>query len=417
MSQFILHGGKPLSGEITVAGSKNAALPIIAASLLVEGTVLLRRVPHILDVEVLLGILQSLGATVSWNGNEVTLDTRGVKNEEPPAALVGSLRGSILLLGALLGRFRAVVMGYPGGDVIGVRPVDTHLAAFKEMGARVEVGEKIHIEGNHLRSARIILEETSVTGTENAILVGCAVLGTTEIRMAATEPSVQALIAFLHRAGATIRGAGTSWITIEGGKPLRGEIEFTLPADSIEAGTYAALAAATRSELLIHGVDSNELDALLLLLRKFDVHYRDYSDRLLIKKTKVLRAAKIQTGLYPKFPTDLQSPFGVVASQAQGVSLINDWMYENRLNYLNELKKMGANAEILDPHRAIVIGPTPLYGKEIHSLDIRSGIALVIAGLTASGKTIIHEAEKIDRGYERIEERLKRLGAEIERVE
>lgn len=413
--KLIIEGGNQLAGELKVYGSKNAALPLISASLLIEGKVILKKVPMILDVLNLLKILEEMGVKIRISNHLVEIDSTNLKEKEPNPEIVGKLRGSILLLAPLLMRFGRVEMAYPGGDVIGVRPINVHLEIFEKLGVQTKADERINLKVKKLTPTKIILQESSVTATENALMCASLIKGKTEIHLAAMEPHVSALARFLKKAGANIRGIGTPFLIIEGRKKLKQFVEFEVPPDYLEAGTFIALALATKSEILIKNIRINELSAVFELVNRLGGHYLEGKNSVLVKKTKILRGAKIQTGLFPKLATDLQAPFGVVATQAQGFSLIHDWLYEDRLSYLKELKKMGANVEILDPHRAIVIGPTRLVGKEIDSLDIRSGIALLIAGLTAEGKTIIHRAEIVNRGYENIDLRLNKLGAKIKK--
>ncbi|RJQ13763.1 UDP-N-acetylglucosamine 1-carboxyvinyltransferase [Candidatus Parcubacteria bacterium] len=416
MAKFIVTGGKKLKGEIAASGSKNAALPIIAASLLSSQRSIIRNVPLIKDVLTLVELIKSLGAKVIFESHNLYIEPGSINSHTPNPQLAGKLRGSILLLGPMLAHFGKIHIPYPGGDLIGPRPIDTHLKALKQLGAEVEEGDILKLEAKRLKGTRIILSEASVTATENLLMAATLAQGETIIRLAAMEPHVVELAKILKDMGAKIEGIGTPTLTIKGVKELHGFIH-TLEPDPIEVGSFAILAATTKSPITIKGVNPENLDAVLIKLSEIGVNWKLNDNNLLIEPPpKPYQAAKIQTGLYPALPTDLQSPFGVLATQAQGTSLIHDWMYEGRLAYINELRKMGANAFILDPHRAIIHGPTPLYGKEIHSLDIRSGITMIIASLAASGQSIINDAEIIDRGYENIEARLQNLGAQIERI-
>jgi len=420
---FIIRGGKPLEGEIRVSGSKNAALPIIAATILARGRCVLTRVPAIRDVENVLDILKSLGARILRSGDKVEIDTAGICDSAPRPDLVRKLRGSVLLSGALVSRFGKVKMPYPGGDAIGARSLDVHLDGLRALGAVVSETPDhfLVIEApNGLRGAKIVLRESSVTATENILLASVFASGTTTIKLAATEPHVQDLVHFLQKLGARIEGAGTHTITVHGAEfSHNAEIAHELIPDSDEAMSFAVLAASTRSDLTIKGVEPEYIEAGLLQLEEMGVNFDVAGDILHIKKpTALYRATKIQSGLYPKLMSDQVPPFAVLATQANGTSLIHEWMYEGRIsNYVNELIKMGANAMLLDPHRAIVIGPTPLRGKEVKALDIRSGITTVIAALVAEGESILHEVFHLERGYERIEERLRSIGADIQRVE
>jgi UDP-N-acetylglucosamine 1-carboxyvinyltransferase len=419
---FIIRGGKTLGGEISIKGSKNATLAILAASLLSEGKVTLRNVPKIGDVAAVLDIMRGLGSQLEQRDDTVLIDNSGLSGGEPNPELVRKIRGSVTLMGALLARFRKVKMPYPGGDVIGARSLDTHFDALRLLGAVMNesTNHLIGIEApKGLCGAKIVLTESSVTATENTMLASSLAEGKTTIKLAATEPHVQDLAAFLKKLGIKVEGAGTHTIEIEGSEASRlaKEVEHEVIPDSDEAMNLAVLAAATRSDVFIKGVNADFLEDGLLKLGLMGVNFEPGNDFLHIKKpTGLYRAAKIQAGLYPKLMSDQLPPFAVLATQAQGTSLIHEWMYEGRLGYINELIKMGANAVIMDPHRALIVGPTPLHGAELRSLDIRSGMTTIIAGLVAEGETIINEAGIIDRGYERIEERLRMLGAEIKRV-
>lgn len=416
MNQFVITGGKRLKGNVLIGGCKNSSLPILAAALLTRGTIILDNLPRLLDVLNLIKLLELLGAKATWqNNHRLNLDTTQLDYQPLLVEEVKKLRGSILLLGSLLARFRRAELALPGGDVIGARPLDVHFEALTTLGADIDVDTIINASFSRLKTREVVLTETSVTATEN-LLIFCSLLPTSiKLKLAATEPSVQTLGAFLQQLGVKIDGLGTPFLTIRGCKTLKKLVRFTLPPDPIEIATFAALAAATKSQLNILNARRDVLDALLLTLRAMNVNFKFLKNKLSFYPSTI-KATKIQTGLYPKFLSDMHPPFGVLATQARGVTLIHDWLYENRFGYLNELVLMGANAQILDPHRALVIGPTPLIGKEIRSLDIRSGAALIIAGLVAHGETIIQDADKIDRGYENIDGRLRQLGAAIERT-
>ena len=415
MEHFIINGGRSLAGEIEVSGSKNALLPILAATLLTAEPCEIENAPLIQDGENTLNIIQGLGVKVVRQGKKVLIDSAGLNSFTPSAETVRKFRGSILFAGALLGRCGKVVMPYPGGDIIGSRPLDVHLEAFRALGA--DIGETpdhfLKIEAPRLKGAKIVLSEISVTATENALLASVLAEGETIIKLAATEPHIQDLAAFLRKMGAKIEGAGTNIIRVQGVKKLNAASHGIIP-DSDEAMSLAVLAAATRSDVLIKKIEPEFLDAGLQKLKAMAVNFELGKDWLRIKKPAGLyRVSKIQSGLYPKLMTDQIPPLAVLATQASGVSLIHEWMYEGRLGYINELIKMGANAVILDPHRALIIGPTPLRGNEVNTLDVRSGMTMIIAALVAEGESILNEASHIDRGYEKIEERLQKLGADI----
>jgi len=418
---FKIRGGKPLSGEIAVRGSKNSVLALIAASVVTSGKVSFSNVPRIRDVDAICDILRGLGSRIEWNGGVLVLDHSGLNDYRPDTELVRRFRGSILLAGGLLARFRKVELPYPGGDLIGTRPLDAHFAAFRALGAEIsESGDHVLrvLAPEGLRGGTIVLPEASVTATENALIAASCAKGDTLIKIAATEPHVQDVARFLKALGVEISGEGTHTIRVRGaGAVIARNAEYRVIPDADEAMSVAVLAAATRSDLTILGAPIDHMDMALAKLRDVGVNFEAGHDRIHIRKpVGMYQAMKIKCGPHPQLGSDQIPPFAVLATQANGTSLIHEWMYEGRLGYVNELIKMGANAVVLDPHRALVIGPTPLRGAELQSLDIRSGMTVLIAGLVAEGETIIQNADVIDRGYERIEERLRAVGADIERV-
>ncbi len=419
--QFIINGGKPLSGTITVAGFKNAATPIIAATVLTDRVCVLKNVPRITDVMKLLGILRDMGSKQEWlDEHTLRIDNKNLVPQPLESDAVAQIRSSILLIGPFLARFGNVSFVTPGGCKIGSRPIDTHIEAFADLGVQVtydDASGRYHMEASSKTGGEAILKEFSVTATENVLMLGTKY--PVAIRLAAIEPHVFDLIGFLKQLGATIDADGMHGFTTKPSPAAPSEeIEYTLMSDPIEAGTFAVLAAATRSVLKIDGVDATVLEAPLRKLREFGVHFT-LSGRVLEVDGahSVLTATRVQTMPYPGLPTDLQAPFGVLATQAKGSSLIFDTMYEGRLKYIDQLKKMGADAVLLDPHRAIISGPSVLHGAEIESLDLRAGATLIIAALLAEGKTTLGNIEQIDRGYERLDERLQALGADIARVQ
>jgi len=417
--QFIIRGGKPLAGRIVVAGSKNAVLPMIAATLLTDAPCVLDNVPAIRDVEIMLSIAEGLGSKVAWDraGHRLEIDSSQLSGTAPDEALCRKLRGAVLFAGALLGRTRRVAIPYPGGDAIGARPLDTHLHAFEALGAMVESDTVIRIDGTAMAGGTVVMDEPSVTATENAILAAVGIPGRTVISLGALEPHVQELVEFLRAMGADIGFRDLVHIEINGGVPLHGARHAINP-DELEISGFAALAAATRSEITIRNIAPQYLDAVFLQLRKMGAVFSHDGKNLSIMKPALgYKNFRIQSGLYPKLGSDHLPPFAVLATQARGVSLIHDWMYENRLRYIPELQKMGATCEILDPHRALITGPATLAGCAMESVDIRSGMTLVIAALVAEGESTIGQIEHIDRGYEKIDERLRALDADIRRVE
>ena len=417
MSKFVIRGGKPLKGKIRAGGMKNAATPIIAATLLTSEECVIDNVPRISDVERMLEILKSLGARAEWTGeHEVTVSAKDADIKSLDKKIVKSMRSSILFLGPLLARFKRVQIPEPGGCIIGNRPPDTHFYALEKIGAKVtRENGYYNLETEGLTGSVVILPEFSVTATENLLMAASLAKGTTEVRLAAAEPHVQDLIKFLSSMGAKISGAGTHNLIIDGVEKLHGA-RHTLIPDQIEIGTLAVAAAVSRGEVVIENVIPEYLDIILLKLKEAGVIFEVGKDFLKIRPSADLRAFRLQTLPYPGFPTDLQAPFGVLATQCNGTTLIQDPMFEGRMGYIGELVKMGANAIVADPHRVVINGPTPLYGQDIKSFDLRAGATLIIAGLIASGETIINEAEVVDRGYEAIEKRLAALGADIERI-
>ncbi len=419
MSRLKITGGQALGGAVEVLGSKNAALPLLAAGLLTREPVVLSNIPPILDVTRMLTILQSLGVAVEQEASTVKLQARRVATEDISVETIGLLRGSILLLGALLGRNGHVELPRPGGDVIGQRPIDTHLDAFRQLGALVtEEDAVVTIDGSKMRAGEVVLREFSVTATENILLAAATLPGSTTVHCAAAEPHVVALGELLKAMGVLISGLGTHTLTIEGQKTMGGASFKNIP-DMLEAGFFILLGAVTRSEIEVRPVP---LDDLRLFFKKLDDIGIEYevdkaSHSLQTKKSGAFKAFTMQSLPHPGIATDLQSPFSVVATQAVGSSLIHDPMYEGRLKHIFELQKMGAQAVICDPHRVIVTGPTSLTGRIIPSLDIRSGATLVMAGLVAQGETIIAGADIIERGYWQLPERLTAIGANIERLE
>jgi UDP-N-acetylglucosamine 1-carboxyvinyltransferase len=360
-------------------------------------------------------IIKSLGAEAEWTGeHSLRICAREIDPKKIDRKAVKSLRSSVLILGSLLARCGEVSLPEPGGCIIGNRPLDTHLFALSRLGAKILRTPQGYDISGKLRGTTIILPEFSVTATENALMAASLTPGKTEIRIAAAEPHVQDLIAFLRKMGAKIKGSGTHTLEIEGVSGLHGARHKIIP-DQIEAGTFLALAAVTRGTVTIRGAELAHLDSVISVLERAGVNLKVGDDFLTVSPAG-LTSFKLQALPYPGFPTDLQAPFGVMATQARGTSLIHDPLFEGRMGYVGELIKMGANAVVCDPHRVLISGPTPLYGTEIKSLDLRAGATMVIAGLVADGETIINEADVLDRGYENLDERLRALGAEIEKV-
>ncbi|MBN2585253.1 UDP-N-acetylglucosamine 1-carboxyvinyltransferase [Patescibacteria group bacterium] len=418
MSKLLIEGGHSLAGEVVVSGSKNAALPIVAATLLTSEPCVVNNVPDIQDIHTLSRILESLGSTANFSNNRLTVDGSKVDGRDPDFILVRKIRASVLILGPLLARFKKIKVTHPGGCHIGARPIEVHLKAFQALGATIRSDEQFYyIEAPELVGTKIVLGEMSVTGTENIIMAAVLARGTTEIRLAAAEPEVNNLVECLNKMGAKISGIGTHTLVIEGVERLHGA-ELTVIPDRLEAGTFAVAAAVAHGDVLIKGYVHDHLDIFTEKLRDANVQFDLIgTDQIHIHRTTQIKPVDIRTDIFPGFPTDLQAPFGILLTQAVGTSKIYETMYDGRLNYFVELAKMGATANVLDPHRAIVSGPTPLHGKEIESLDIRAGATLVLAALIADGKSTISRAELINRGYERIADKLRALGAKIEQIE
>jgi UDP-N-acetylglucosamine 1-carboxyvinyltransferase len=421
--RFVVTGGRPLHGTIRPAGNKNAALPVIASTLLAEGPVELENIPRIRDVETLLEILVDMGASVTWRDDGVlAIDTRGVKPKPLDPALCTKIRASILLAGPLLARFGKVVLPPPGGDVIGRRRVDTHFLALERLGALVSVGDRYEIEAKQLVGADIFLDEPSVTGTENALMAAVAARGTTILRNAAAEPHVQDTARVLVAMGARIEGIGSNTYTIHGGKPLGGA-RYAIGPDHIEIGSFIGLAAVTNSHLTISGVRADDLRSTLLGFERLGIHCRIDGDRLDVAAGQERRirpdlgghVPKLEDGPWPAFPADVMSIAIVAATQCDGMILIHEKMFESRMFFVDKLIGMGARIVLCDPHRAVISGPSPLRGGKVESPDIRAGMAMLIAALAAEGTSTIHNVGQIERGYEKIDERLRALGADIVR--
>jgi UDP-N-acetylglucosamine 1-carboxyvinyltransferase len=419
MAHLVIEGGRRLNGRISVEGNKNAALPILAACLLTAETCEIRNVPHIRDVAVMVDLLRSLGAEIEQtDGTTWRVTCRDIHGAEPDASLVGRLRGSVLLLGALLGRVGRANLAPPGGDFPARRTITTHLHALAALGARiVDDGAGHRLEApDGLKGASLYLVEASVTGTETALLAAAMASGRTEIRHAACEPHVVELCEFLAAMGADVRGAGTSTISIVSTGPLRGAVH-TLRGDYIEAGSWAVVGAVTGGELEVVGAEPQDLEPIAAVLAQMGVDLRLDHQSLTVRPSALVGARRITTGLWPGFPSDIVSLVTVLATQARGRTLLHDWMYELRLFALEQLSSMRADLFLCDPHRIIVTGPTRLRGRVLDSRDIRSGMALVAAALAADGQSTVLEIETVERGYGGLVERLTSLGAQVERRE
>jgi len=422
---FVVEGGHRLSGTVRPAGNKNAALPILAAALLADGPCVLDNVPRIRDVETMCELLVSLGATAAWEAEHtLALDARPARAGDPDPALCGKIRASVLLAGPLLARFGRVRLPPPGGDVIGRRRIDTHLLALQRLGAEIEVGASYDFEAKTLVGAEVFLDEASVTGTENAMMAAAGAKGTTVLRNAASEPHVQDLARFLVALGAEIEGIGTNMVTIHGGRPLAGT-RFALGPDHIEIGSFLGLAAVTNSPITIEGVRPDDLRAVLMGFERLGVVPTLDGDRMTVAAGQARRVrddlgghvSKLEDGPWPAFPADLMSIALVTATQCEGLILLFEKMFESRLFFVDKLIGMGARIVLCDPHRAVVAGPSALRAGVVESPDIRAGMAILLAALAAEGTSTIYNAGQIERGYERLPERLGALGAVIRREE
>jgi UDP-N-acetylglucosamine 1-carboxyvinyltransferase len=425
LEKFVIQGGTPLSGEIVAAGNKNAALPLLAACLLTEEEVTLRNIPRIRDTEAQVGLLELLGVRTEWIGdNDLTLQADALGTREVDESLAARIRASFLVAGPLLARFGEVRMPPPGGDTIGRRRLDPHLDAFRDLGAKLDGDRMIEITApDGLKPCSIFMDEPSVMGTENALMAAALTEGPTTIANAASEPHVQDLARLLTKMGAQVDGIGSNVMTVHGRDKLGGADHRICP-DHIEVGSFMALAAATGGELRIRDTEPDDLYMIRRQFRRLGlqtmIEGRDVlvppEQRLAVRDDLGDAIAKIDDGPWPAFPADLTSIALALATQAQGTILIFEKMFENRLFFTDKLVSMGARITLCDPHRAIVSGPSRLHGERLESPDIRAGMSMLIAALAADGSSEIGNIVQIDRGYERIDERLRALGARIERV-
>src|SRR5665213_3645434 len=417
MSILQIEGGHRLSGSVEVEGNKNAALPLLAACLLTTEECVLTNMPRIKDVEAMAQLLIDLGATVEGIGTStVTVRCETVTKDEPDAKLVGRIRGSVLLIGPLLARRGRAHLALPGGDFPARRSISTHLEALQAMGARTLDGPGHVLDVPHgLLPASLYLYEASVTGTETALLAAAAANGRSEIRHAACEPHVVELCEFLQKLGVGITGAGTPTIQIDGTTKMGGA-QHRLFGDYIEAGSWAVVAAVTRGEIEVRGAREIDMEVVAAVLKKMHIAHELDGEVFRILKSKPKAAGRITTSLWPGFPSDLVSLLTVLATQCEGQTLVHDWLYELRLFALEQLSGMGADLFLCDPHRIIVTGPKKLRGRPLDSRDLRSGMALIAAALAANGVSTIAPLETVERGYGRLVERLKALGAKVERL-
>jgi UDP-N-acetylglucosamine 1-carboxyvinyltransferase len=415
MSRLVVEGGRRLCGAVDVAGNKNAALPLLAACLLTSEECVLENVPRIRDVESMCRLLQGLGADVDGVGSStLRVRCRDLGAADPDPGLVARLRGSVLLLGPLLARAGRAALGEPGGDFPGRRSVATHHRALAALGAAPDPGGSGLVAPAGLRGASLYLDEASVTATETALLAAATAPGTTEIRHAAGEPHVAELARFLRRMGADVAGEGTCTLRVRGVDRLAGATH-RIDGDFIEAGTWAVAAAVTGGDVEVRGARAVDLEPIVHVLARFGVRCELGDETLRVGASTLEAAGRVTTGTWPGFPSDMVSLVTVLAAHARGSTLVHDWLYELRVFALEQLSGMGADLFLCDPHRIVVTGPRRLRGRALDSRDIRSGVALVVAALAAEGRSRIESLETIERGYARLVERLRGLGASVER--
>ena len=419
MKQYIIEGGKPLNGIVTISGAKNAAVAILPATLLVNGTCRIENVPDISDVRLLLEILDDMGAVIRrLSPNTLEIDCTHVRDSEASDALVRRIRASYYLIGAQLGRFGHAKVALPGGCNFGARPIDQHIKGFEAIGAEVELHNGYVCAAapeSGLIGGRVNLDVVSVGATMNIMIGAVLANGTTIIENAAKEPHIVDLANFLNAMGAKVSGAGTDIIKIRGVRSLRGGFYSIIP-DQIEAGTYMAAVAAAGGNVLIQNVIPKHMDCISAKLREMGVKITEYDDAIRVQRTGVLRRANVKTLPYPGFPTDMQPQIAVCMALASGVSVITESIYDTRFGYCAELNRMGASIKV-DTKIAVITGVEKMHGCTVHACDLRAGAAMVIAGLAAEGKTVIEEIEYIERGYENLIGKLEGIGASIKRIE
>ena len=419
MEKYIIHGGTALRGEVEISGAKNAAVAIIPAALMVDGVCRIENIPQISDTDMLLTILKELGAKIKFiNKSTIEIDCTNVRYQDAPYDLMRKIRASYYLIGAMLGRFGSAKTTMPGGCNFGVRPIDQHIKGMTALGADVDVKNGFvyaDARDGRLHGARIYLDKVSVGATMNIMLAAALAQGRTIIENAAREPHIVDLANFLNSMGADVRGAGTDTIKVNGVDKLHGGSYAIIP-DQIEAGTYMVAAAATGGEVLVKNVIPRHLECISAKLRETGTIVQEYEDSVLVKGASTLRRVNIKTLPYPGFPTDMQPPMGALMCVANGTSVITEGVYDNRYKYTNELRKMGAEIQV-DGRVAVIEGGKRLTGAPVHACDLRAGAAMVIAGMCASGTTVVDDVRFIERGYENFVGKLKALGADIECVD
>lgn len=417
MDKLIIRGKKRLKGEVTISGAKNAALGVLPAALLLSDVCTIENVPDILDISILKGIMESLGARFeNIDRNTIKIDTRKVNSYMATNPDMHRLRGSYYLMGALLGRFKRAVVTFPGGCNLGVRPIDQHIKGFESLGAKVEIEHGyIKLTANKLIGSSIYLDVVSVGATINIMMAAVKAEGLTTIENAAKEPHIVDIANFLNAMGADIKGAGTDIIRIRGVKSLRGNVVHSIIPDQIEAGTFMIAAAATKGDVLVKNVIPKHMESLTAKLIEMNVRVEEFDDSIRIYVKDRLSKVNIKTLPYPGFPTDLQPPAAILLLRAEGISTITEGIFENRFQYIEELKRMGANIRV-EGRMAVIEGGSKLSGAPIKALDLRAGAACVIAALIAEGETELSNVHYLDRGYENIVEKFSKLGADIKRI-
>lgn len=417
MEKLVITGPTPLKGEVEISGAKNAAVALLPATLLIDGVCTITNVPNISDVQILCKILGEMGAKIDWTGkNELKIDTTNITTTQAPLDLTSKFRASYYLIGAMLGRTGEIEVGMPGGCNLGARPIDQHIKGFELLGANVKVGKgTISAKASCLKGAHIYMDVVSVGATINIILASVLAKGTTTIDNAAKEPHIVDVANFLNTMGADIRGAGTDVIKINGIEKLHGNATYSVVPDQIEAGTFMLAAIASKGDLLIKNCITKHLEPLTAKIVEIGGNVEDNGDSIRVWYSKRPNKANIKTLPYPGFPTDLQPQMGVVLATANGTSIINESIWESRFQYTAELNKMGANITA-QGKTAIFEGVDELFGAPVYSTDLRAGAALIVAGVSANGVTEVYNLGHIDRGYENIEEKFRKIGANIKRV-
>ena len=417
MEKLVITGPTPLKGEVEISGAKNAAVAILPATLLINGICTINNIPNISDVQILCTILEKMGAKITWNNkNELTIDTRNITTTQAPLDLTSKFRASYYLIGAMLGRTGEIEVGMPGGCNLGARPIDQHIKGFELLGANVEIGKgTISAKANCLKGAHIYMDVVSVGATINVMLASVLAIGSTTIDNAAKEPDIVDVANFLNTMGADIRGAGTDVIKINGVEKLHGNATYSVVPDQIEAGTFMLAAMASKGDLLIKNCITKHLEPLTAKILEIGGNVEDNGDSIRVWYSKRPNKATIKTLPYPGFPTDLQPQMGVVLSTANGTSIINESIWESRFQYTAELNKMGAKITA-QGKSAVFEGVDELFGAPVYSTDLRAGAALIVAGISANGVTEVYNLSHIDRGYENIEEKFRKIGANIQRV-